>query len=55
MFFLEIRHFDFFLGGGGALPEEQPGGDEGLVGRTGRFVHNIKIWGVEGQSSSGQT
>ncbi len=37
------------------LPEEQPGGDEGLIGASGLLVHDVKVRGVEGEGSGGQT
>merc|ERR1719334_1661412 len=39
----------------GHVPEEQPGGDQSLVGATGRLVHDVEIRGVEGEGSGGQT
>merc|ERR1712066_1058108 len=39
----------------GHVPEEQPGGDQGLVGATGRLVHDVEIRRVEGEGGGGQT
>ena len=37
------------------LPEEQPGGDKGLISGAGRLVHDVEVRGVEGQGGGGQT
>merc|ERR1711962_796620 len=39
----------------GHVSEEEPWGDEGLIGRTGLLVHDIKVGRVEGQGGGGQT
>lgn len=39
----------------GHVSEEQPAGDQGLLGRAGRLAHDVKIRGVEAQGSGGQT
>lgn len=39
----------------GHVSEEQPARDERLFGRAGWLAHDVKIWGVEAQSGSGQT
>lgn len=36
-------------------PEEQPAGDETLVGPTRGLLHDVQIRGVEAQGSGGQT
>merc|ERR1711887_229415 len=38
----------------GHVPEEQPGGDEGLVAATGGLVHDVQVRGVEGEGGGGQ-
>merc|ERR1711936_634815 len=38
----------------GHIPEEQPGGDQGLVAATGGLVHDVQVRGVEGEGSGGQ-
>merc|ERR1719331_1284967 len=38
----------------GHVPEEQPGGDQGLVAATGGLVHDVQVRGVEGEGSGGQ-
>jgi hypothetical protein len=37
-----------------AVPEEEPGGDEGLGGGAGRLLHDVQVRGVEGQGGGGQ-
>lgn len=36
------------------VSEEQPAGDEGLLGRTWGLAHDVQVRGVEAQSSSRQ-
>lgn len=39
----------------GQVSEEEPAWNEGLLGGTGRFAHDVQIRGVEAQSGGGQT
>jgi len=37
------------------VSEEQPSGDEGLLGGTGKPAHDVQVGGVEAQGGGGQT
>lgn len=39
----------------GQVSEEEPARDERLLGVTGRFVHDVQVWGVEAQGGGRQT
>ena len=39
----------------GQVSEEEPAGDEGLLGVAGGPVHDVQVGGVEAQSGGGQT